>query len=92
LGIKDVGRFNATLVAKWKWELQMEEVGVWRDTLESRYGTWRDMRVTMADRKSSSWWRDLCRISDAGNQFNWFKSTIRWKLENGNQISFWDDM
>jgi len=36
--------------------------------LESRYGSWRNMRATMAGRKNSSWWQDLCRICEVRNQ------------------------
>ena len=32
------------LLAKWKWRLGIEKGGVWKDVLESRYGTWRDMK------------------------------------------------
>lgn len=42
---------------------------MWRDVLEFRYDNWRDMRITMVDRKNSSWWRDLCTICDADNHF-----------------------
>jgi len=45
----------------------------------------------MVDRKISSWWRDLCRICDVGNQLNWFESRIGWNLGNENQIRFWND-
>jgi len=51
--IKDVGTFNAALLAKWKWRLRLEERGVWRDILESRYGEWREMSRIMVDKKSS---------------------------------------
>lgn len=61
LGIKEVGRFNAALFAKWKWKLGTEEVGVWRDIIESSYDSWREMRVTMIERKNSIWWQGLCK-------------------------------
>jgi len=38
LGIKDISRFNSVLLAKWKWRLEKEDGGLWRDVLESRYG------------------------------------------------------
>lgn len=53
LGIKDIGKFNATLLAKWKWRLGMEEGGAWRDILDSIYGSWRDMKISMVNNKSS---------------------------------------
>ena len=47
LGIKDVGRFNAALLAKWKWRLGKEEGGVWKDIIESRHSSWQEMNVSM---------------------------------------------
>jgi len=53
LRIKDIGRFNAALVAKWKWRLGIGKMGVWKEVLESRYGGWREMPRTTVDRKNS---------------------------------------
>jgi len=53
LRVKDVGTFNLALLVKWKWRLGLEERGVWRDILKSRYGKWREMSRTMVDTKSS---------------------------------------
>jgi len=69
LDIKDIGCFNDALLAKWSWRYTTLEVGLWRDILEARYGTWRNMNVT---RKQSLWWKDLCKISGRGTQGNWF--------------------
>ena len=91
LGIREIGRFNAALLAKWKWRIGMEDGGAWKDILESRYGSWRDMRVTMDDKKSSTWWRDMSRICGVRNKTNWFDNKIRWRLGNENRISFWED-
>lgn len=39
LGIKDVGKINMTLLAKWKWRLVLEENGLWKKVIEFRYGS-----------------------------------------------------
>jgi len=39
LGIKDINNFNAALLAKWKWMLGGQEVSLWSEVLQSRYGT-----------------------------------------------------
>jgi len=39
LGIKNVRKFNVALLAKWLLRLRLEEVGVWRDIIESRYSS-----------------------------------------------------
>jgi len=64
LGIKDIERFNAALIAKWKWRLGIGEKGVWKEVWESRYGGWREMPRTMVDRKNFFWWKDLCKICE----------------------------
>ena len=53
LGIRDISRFNVALLAKWKWRIWLEEAGAWKDILDSRYGSWRNIRVTMTEIKSS---------------------------------------
>jgi len=77
LGIKDVRKFNIALLAKWKWRLGMEEVRVWRELIESRYGFWRDMNESSIARKNSTWWKDLCKACDARNNDNWFDNNVK---------------
>jgi len=91
LGIREIGRFNVAFLTKWKWRTGVDDGGVWRDILESTYGSWRDMRVTMEDKKSYFWWRDLSKICHDGNETNWFDNRIRWKLGNGKRIRLWED-
>jgi len=91
LEIKDVGKFNCALVAKWKWRLGAGETGVWKDILESRYGGWRKMSRIMVDRKSSYWWKDLCKICDVDKSHSWFDGKVKWKHGNGRTIKFWKD-
>jgi len=91
LGIKNVRKFNVALLAKWLWRLGLEEVGVWRDIIESRYDSWREMSVTTGERKASTWCQDLDKICDTPNHCNWFQSRIKWELGDGNKIKFWED-
>jgi len=74
------------LLAKWKWRLGVEKVGVWMDILESMYGKWKVMKNVGENRKQSSWWKNLCKIYHVGNQSNWFDKNINWVLSDGNQI------
>jgi len=39
------------MLAKWKWRLGMETHELWREVLESKYGTWRSMNENMVDHK-----------------------------------------
>ena len=91
MGIKNVGKCNAALLAKWIWRFGWEEKGVWRDIIESRYGSCRDLRLRNGDRKASAWWQDLGKVCDIHNQSNWFLSRVNWKLRDGNRIRFSED-
>jgi len=44
--------------------LGSENGGRWRELIDSRYGDWRDMEISMANRKSLNWWKDLGKICD----------------------------
>ena len=91
MGIKDIHRFNVTLLAKWKWRLSSKEVGEWKNVIESRYGDWRDMANSTGDRKNSYWWKDLGSICEVHSATNWFDKRISWKHGNGDKIRFWED-
>ena len=62
LWTRDVGRFNMTLLVKWKWKIKVETEGEWRDILDSKYGLWRDMKFIMVDRNYEVWIRIWIRI------------------------------
>ena len=38
-----------------EWRLGAKNDGGWRDLIESRYGDWRDMKTSMADKNNSNW-------------------------------------
>ena len=50
LGIKDIGCFNDALFTKWKWRFKSAEEGLWREVLEARYGSWRNLDITLGHR------------------------------------------
>jgi len=37
-GIKDIENFNKSLLVEWKWILGVDNQGVWKKVLESKYG------------------------------------------------------
>jgi len=39
LGIRDIGKFSTALLAKWKWRLGVEDYGMWKQVLDSKYGS-----------------------------------------------------
>jgi len=62
--------------------------GLWRDILEARYGSWRNIDVSLIHRNQSLWWMDLCRISGKGIQGNWFEGRSQWSLVDRSRVKF----
>jgi len=91
LGIKDIGCFNDALLTKWKWRFVIVEEGFWIDILEARYGSWRNMNISLEYRNQSLWWKDLCRTCGKGIQSNWFDCRSKWILGDGRCVKFWED-
>jgi len=44
LGVKDLKCFNMALLGKWRWRLGKDHTGIWKDILESKYGSWRTLK------------------------------------------------
>lgn len=88
LGIKDISSFNDALLAKWKWRLGELEQGIWREVLELRYGTWRELDSTLANKTQLWWWRDLSKLCCKGSIENWFDCSIKWRLGDGKSVKF----
>jgi len=67
LGLKDVCRFNITILAKWKWRLESVKSGKWKNILLSKYGT--ELGHTQNQRKYQSWWwKDLFKVCGEGQK------------------------
>ena len=43
------------------------------------------------NQKESIWWKDLCVACGVIEEGKWFNSAVRWKLESGEKIMFWED-
>jgi len=91
LDIKDIECFNVTLLAKWKWRYSLSGEGLCREVLDVRYGNWRNMDVTLTKKVHSTWWQDVCRISDKDALGNWFDHRCQWRLGDGSRVKFWKD-
>jgi len=66
--------------------------GLWRDILQARYGSWRNMGDTSGLTKVSMWWKDLIKVCGNDIQGNWFDCRFQWCVGDGRCIKFWDDM
>ena len=91
LGIKSIKLFNKALLAKWKWRLGIDEKGLWKDILESIYGSWKSQDDRKTIQSEYRWWKDLRKICGSSDDRKWFEENVRWKVGSGSRILFWED-
>nr|KYP76329.1 Putative ribonuclease H protein At1g65750 [Cajanus cajan] len=95
LGIKDMKCFNASLLAKWRWNLFYQKDTLWSRILDSKYGGHGSLGGGQRGRQHrfwSEWWRDLQKCCGSHEQSQWFDKIKRWKIGNGGEINFWEDV
>jgi len=92
LDIRDIRLFNVALLAKWKWRLGMEDKGLWKQVLESKYGSWRNLNDSNISRSASRWWMDIYNVCGSTTQGLWFDKSFEWVLGEGNKVKFWEDI
>ncbi|CAK8535431.1 unnamed protein product [Lathyrus sativus] len=92
LGIRDVGRFNTALMAKWIWRLLPEKDAIWVGILDGRYGRFAMdlLRGKLPKYKGfpSLWWRDIFKANGLFGPGK-FGELISYKLGNGDGVLFW---
>jgi len=55
LRVKDLRCFNLVFLGKWKWRLQKEGEGVWRDILGSKYESWKSLDEPRGHPNETKW-------------------------------------
>jgi len=93
LGIRRIELFNEALLEKWLWRMRSTETGLWKEVLESKYGSWREVNsVTQACNKYKfRWWVDLSKLSLSDQGSSWFNSNVVWQVGSGAKFQFWED-
>ena len=91
LGIKDIDNFNVALLSNWKWRLGGPKLGLWRAVLESRYGSWRELDISLINSTQSWWWRDLAKVCGKRAKDNCFDGRIKWIVGDEKKVKFWED-
>jgi hypothetical protein len=80
------------LQGKWKWRMLNDGEAVWADLLRFRYGHIPSLllgdQASSYGSNSSIWWRDVISSNRLPVE-NWFKSNVRCRVGNGNNIGFW---
>jgi hypothetical protein len=85
LGIQNIEIKNKCLLAKWLWKLINEE-GLWQQILRNKYC--KNYPIGIIERKpgDSHFWSGLMKVKDQFMRFGSFR------LNNGQQIRFWEDV
>jgi len=66
------------------------EIGLWKEVLESKYGSRRltNSPEPKRNRYTSRRWKDLTKVEQGDN---WFNSNMVWKVGSGEKVKFWED-
>ena len=91
LRLKNIKKFNFSLLAKWRWRFIAQEKGKWKEVLQSKYGVELDCSHIPV-KHQSWWWRDIVKVCKEGGGEGWFQNELRWKLGRGDKIRFWEDV
>jgi len=70
----------------------MEDHGLWKEVLDSKYGSWRNLGETNLPRNASRWWKDIYKACGNSEQGNWFEKCIEWNVGERNRVKFWEDV
>ena len=88
LGILNLRLFNAALLGKWIWRLEIEKGGLWKEILNSKYGGWRILQEQRSNVKYSSSWTDLKGVWGMEEWGRTFKKCCEWRVGNGKDVLF----
>jgi len=91
LGLRDIHNFNVALLAKWKWRLGTEDNGLWKQVLESKYGSWKNLNDPITLRFASRWWKDIHKVCGSTTRGLWFDNSVQWVVGEGKIVKFWED-
>uniref|UniRef100_A0A2N9EUU7 Reverse transcriptase domain-containing protein n=1 Tax=Fagus sylvatica TaxID=28930 RepID=A0A2N9EUU7_FAGSY len=88
LGIRDVAIFNKALLGKWLWRYSMEPTSLWRQVIDSKYGSqgnfWCSNRVNSPH--GVSLWKHIRAGWDV------FSQHISYTVGDGSRLRFWHDV
>jgi len=65
---------------------------MWREVLESKYGSWRNLNETVILKSASRWWKDIHKVCGSTTQRAWFENCKDWVIGEGDKVLFWEDL
>jgi len=66
----------------------MEDNGLWKQVLESKYGTWRNISDPITLRFASRWWINIHKVCGSTMQGLWFDNNVQWVVGEGKTMKF----
>jgi hypothetical protein len=88
LGVRNIIKFNQTLLGKWIWRFSQERDALWRSVIEVKYGSvrggWSSLPVTGS--YGVSVWKFIRRGWDTVAKY------LRFEVGEGSHIRFWHDL
>ena len=77
LGVRDVTKFNAALLGKWRWRLLVETKSLWVKVVSAKYGRGVILGEQECFAVGSVWWRDLGKIcAGVAEEQGWLYSKL----------------
>jgi len=58
----------------------MEDNGLWKKVLESKYGSWRKLNKPNISTIAPRWWANIYKVCGRTPQGLWFDDCIKWKV------------
>jgi len=77
-----------SLLVRWVWRLETENIGYCREVLESKYGGWRKFKNLEVNNQDSIWWTNIKIYFESEGLGNGFEDNIIWKIGDEKNINF----
>jgi len=69
----------------------MEDHGVWKQILDSKYGSWRMLNEPKTCTVASRCWKDIHKVCGNIESGKWFDNCIEWVAGDEKRVKFWED-
>lgn len=68
-----------------------EDHGIWKQVLDSKYGSWRNLNVITVPTNASRWWKEIHKVCENVESGIWFDNCLEWVVGEGQKVKFWKD-
>ena len=89
--MRDIEKFNCTILGKWRWNLFHHEGELWVKVLDSKHESWRSLDESRSNTSDSIWGWELRHVCNASGEGRFFRGVIEWKIGCGAMVKLWED-